>query len=624
MPEAVQPAPRTAKDLGVRADRAWEAKNYPESQRLYAELLKRPDIAAHIVPLAWERLTASAVDNRDWNAVQSALNGWGRALPEAMTSWPWNRSKAALIDTQQGAPFADDFLKGLIKDNDLPEPTRIRAADELIRRFTERNDLPGILEGYALRYNLTASEQDRLVLETEAAALLRDQPVAALAEAANVTSQEPITGFPKNLLTGVYDLKRLEEDSALWPQVWQDLIALKDENLWAGPFPFARDLETLTRRLGRPKQHIALAIPLQGPYASIGWRIAQGVGAGQWYLNSQGMQIEVTIINSSASGWADELSALPPTCRIVGGPLRKSSWKTLLENKLEEKLAFFAFMPTLDNEGVKAWRFFGSPRDQVRAIVRTAGNQTISRFAILYPQEPYGRVMAQYFWEEATSRGGEITGMTSYPPGEPTAWGKTVASLLEAEGLGKGELNPEPDFQAVFLPDTFKNAKLIVPQFFFYNENRMLFLGSQLWGQGPNPDSPLEASYFDLAVYPGGWWKDNPSPAMSELRRILQETGQEEPEFWTALGFDFVRFSAGLSSPGTSPDPQALNAALNARQSFSWTMAPLSWDTNGLAAQDYFVFQPTQSGPRLADPDHIATRRSQREARREKVSTLPQ
>jgi ABC-type branched-subunit amino acid transport system substrate-binding protein len=620
-PEAVQPSPRIAKDLAGKAEQAWEARDYFESQRRYTELLEDPNLPQGTAPLAWERLTTSAVKNRDWNRAQSALNKWARAFPEAMTSWAWNMNKAALIEEEQDSSAAERFLKGLVEDSDLPEGTRTQAAKEFIRRAAERNDLAGTLNGYGLQYDHVSSHPDRLALETEVTRLLRDKPLDLLAEAANATRQEPITSFPKNILTGMYDLKRLEENADLWPQVWQDLITLKDKSPWAGDFPFDQDLETLTQRLGQPRQHIALALPLQGSYASIGWRIAQGVGAGQWYLNSRGMDLQVTIINSASPEWTKELADLAPTCRIVGGPLRKSAWQAIRENELEEERVFFTFMPTLEEEGTRAWRFFGSPRDQVRALVRSARNQTISRFAILYPQEPYGRVMAQYFWEEATSHGGEITGMNSYTPGEPTAWGKTVSRLLEAEGLDKGELNPEPDFQAVFLPDSLENAKLIVPQFFFYNENRMLFLGSQLWEQGPNPDSPMEASYFDLAVYPGGWWKDNPGPAMTELNRILQETGQRAPDFWTALGFDFIRFSTGLTSPGTPPDHQTVNRDLTTRKSFSWTMAPLSWDENGIASQNYFVFHPTQAGPEIVDPEHISSRRSQREARRKQLAS---
>ena len=616
-PQAVEPKPQVSPDPVTRADHAWRTGNYPESQRIYAELLQDPDISPQIVPQAWERLAMSALENHDWNGAQSALNGWARAVPDAMISWPWNRIKAALVGEKEGVPAADRFLTALLDDGDLPRETRDKAARELIRRYDEQADVPGILEVYGLQYHTTDSQQNRQTLETEAVGFLQSQPLSLLQEAANATMQQPLTAFPRNVLTGVYDLKRLEDDPDLWPQVWQDLIVLKDKGDWAGPFPFAEDLETLTARLGHPRRHIALVIPLQGPYASIGWRIAQGVGAGQWYLNSRGMDLEVTIINSEAPGWDKELADLGTTCRIVGGPLRKSSLESILGRNLEKDRAFFTFMPTVEDEGTSVWRFFGSPRDQVRAMVDAAFANGISRFAIVYPGEPYGRAMARYFWEEATGQGGTITALDSYEPKRPAAWGKTVAKLLQTEDLDKEELNPEPDFRAVFLPDTLKNAKLIVPQFFFYNENRLLFLGSQLWGQGKNPDSPLEASYFDLAIYPGGWWKNNPGPGMQDLGRILQETGQKAPDFWSALGFDFTRFASGLGCMGSTLSSQGLNEALSTHQSMSWTMAPLSWDENGLASQNYFVFQPGRTGPHIADTDHMTIRLSQREARRQ-------
>jgi outer membrane PBP1 activator LpoA protein len=613
-----QEAPLTdSMHLADRAHRAWEVADYPQSQRLYAALTRDPTLSRQTRSLAWERLALSAVYNHDWNTAQEALGAWARAFPEAMSSWPWNKVKAVLTEKRQGVPEAEDFLMSLLKDTDLPQSTRTQVAEELVRRFNEHDNLAGVLAIYGLQYDLETELLKRQALEAQVTSLVQDKSLELLAEAANATRQESITTFPKNILTGVYDLKRLEKDTTLWPQVWQNLVALRDKGQWAGPFPFDQDLETLLNRLGLPRQHIALVIPLQGPYASIGWRIAQGVGAGQWYLTSQGMDLEVTIINSSVPGWEKEVEKLDATCRVVGGPLRKAAWESVLQHGLDRDRAFFAFMSTVEEEGSRVWRFFGSPRDQVRAMVQSAFASGITRFAILYPKEPYGRAMARHFWEEATAQGGTINGMGSYDPRQPASWGKAVAQLLGTDTRNKDALNPEPDFKGVFLPDTLEHAKLIVPQFFFYNENRLVFLGSQLWEQGTNPDSPLEARYFDLAVYPGGWWKNNPGLGMKELSRILRETGQKEPDFWTALGFDFTRFAAGLGFLGSPLARQTVNETLQSQQSFSWTMAPLAWDEKGVASQDYFVFQPTQSGPLPADPARIIQKRTQREARRQ-------
>ncbi len=616
-PHGVERKPHPSHDPAARADAAWQARNYQESQRLYAHLLEDPHLSQTFLALAWERCTASAVENQDWNGVGSALNSWARAIPHARVSWSWNRIKALLREHQDGIPAAERFLMALLRDEDLPEGTHSKAAQELIHRLTERHNLSGILDVYGLQYSRTSSLEKRQKLEAQAIDVLQAQPLSLLQEAAVATAHEQLTNFPFNVLTAVYDLKHIEKNPRLWPQVWQDFVLLKDKGQWAGSFPFARELEALKAQWGHPRQHIALLIPLEGPYASVGWRIAQGAGAGQWYLNSQGMDLKVTLINTSAPDWEQEAAHLTPHCRIIGGPLRKTSLETILSKGLARDRAFFAFMPTVEDEGTRVWRFFGSPRDQVRAMVTSAFANGISRFALVYPRESYGRIMARHFWEEASFQGGTITAMTSYDPKQPAAWSKTVAKLLRAEDLAKDALNPEPDFKAVFLPDTLENAKLLVPQFFFYNENRLLFLGTQLWGQGSHLDSPLEATYFNLALYPGGWWEDNPGLGTKELERILKETGQQPPDFWTALGFDFIRFAAGL---GYVPSPLAhedLNAILCARQPLSWAMAPLSWDTNGLASQDYFVFQPTRTGSHPVDSDRITRRLAQREARRQ-------
>ncbi len=603
--------------LAEQADKAWQNQNYRISQRLYDDLLKQKELPKKTRSLAWERLAQSAVNNRDWNAVLDALNGWAKEMPDATSLWPWNRIKAIHVEQQLGAPAAETFLTNLLQKDDLPKTTKDSITEHLLKGFGEHKDLAGILGIYALQYGQASSMEKRANLEREVLHILQEQPLAQLHEAATQTAEIPLTDFPKNILTGVYDLRRIEDNPQLWPEVWQDLMTLKDTSQWADTFPFANDFKNLMAKWGPPRRHIALLIPLQGPYASIGWRIAQGVGAGQWQLNNQGMDLQVTIINTSAPGWQKELAHLDAACQIIGGPLCKPTLTTLLQQGMDKERAFFSFMPSVEEEGTRIWRFFGSPRDQVRTMVRSAMNQGIFNFAVVYPQESYGQIMSRQFAQEVEEQGGTIAATMDYNPQKPSSWGKSVAELLQAENLDKDELNPEPAFKAVFMPDTLKNAKLLVPQFFFYNENRLLFLGSQLWEQGKNPDSPMEASYFDLAIYPGGWWNNNPEPQMKDLQSILQETGQQQPDFWTALGFDFIRFSAGLGTLETPLSPDAINERLAARQAMFWTIAPLTWDENGLASQEYFVFQPSRRGPRIADAERIATTLSRREAHRQ-------
>jgi hypothetical protein len=116
-----------------------------------------------------------------------------------------------------------------------------------------------------------------------------------------------------------------------------------------------------------------------------------------------------------------------------------------------------------------------------------------------------------------------------------------------------------------------------------------------LWTQGFNPNE-LEAHYFSLALVPGAWWPENQGAKVALLKKLLDQTAQGKPGFWVALGFDFVRFSAMLASLSDTRQPAKLNQILAGLQGMDWTMAPISWDEDGQASQELFVFQPSSSG----------------------------
>ena len=607
-------------DVRQQAERAWQAGDYRASQRLYARLANDPTVPSPQRAFIWQRLTLSAIQTKDMAQAAAALTTWTQLEPEARTTGIWNIAQATVLKDREGNPAFEHFLTAILEDQNLPLETKTEAATALILHYREQNNEISALHVYRALYSLTPTTGKKKALETRLQKELQSLPLQDLATAVDSTTLGAMTTFPKNVLIAVYDIRQLNQDDTLWGQVWQDLHALLEKGEWAGTFPFAKELNELTKKYGHPTRHIALLIPLQGPYKSIGWRIARGVGAAQWSLSRQGMELNVTLINAANPSWVQEVNNLPSTCQIIGGPLQKTTWETATANGLDKQRAFLTFMPSLNNEGRQAWRFFGSPRDQVRTVISAAVANNISRFAILYPQEPYGTKMAQYFWEEATQQGGEIMAMSSYTPKQPTLWGKKIASFLKAENLKKGDLNPEPDFKAVFLPDSMDNAQLIVPQFFFYNENRLMFLGTQLWGQETERLKHLETRYFDLAVFPGAWWKDNPAPSVTALKAILQDNGQKEADFWVALGYDFTRFAARMVVPSRTTSNTAMNTSLAAPQAFDWAMAPITWDKEGLASQHYFTFQPTSNGPRVASQERAASIIAARETRRQTQS----
>jgi branched-chain amino acid transport system substrate-binding protein len=190
--------------------------------------------------------------------------------------------------------------------------------------------------------------------------------------------------------------------------------------------------------------------------------------------------------------------------------------------------------------GTYVFRNFMTPEMQMQALgayaVDTLG---LKRFAILYPQEPYGKRFMQQFWRSVAARGGAVTAVEAYDP-KNTDFAGPIKRLIEGEMRPQGSLtapaliqdpkrqayaalgggqdslaqylfasptawimdgyrssirsNSGPEavaetdlaassakFEAIFLPDAPRKAGLIIPQLAYYDIRYAQLLGTNLW-----------------------------------------------------------------------------------------------------------------------------------------------
>ena len=84
-----------------------------------------------------------------------------------------------------------------------------------------------------------------------------------------------------------------------------------------------------------------------------------------------------------------------------------------------------------------------------------------------------------------------------------------------------------------------------------YNgEDRLVLMGTTLWEQGLSGKSVVNIERFALAVFPGAW-------NQARAPKALQSAGHD---FWTALGYDFARFSVQLGFAKRPPSPDVTAA----------------------------------------------------------------
>lgn len=354
----------------------------------------------------------------------------------------------------------------------------------------------------------------------------------------------------------------------------------------------------------RPQEvHVALVLPLSGPYAAIANKIRTGADAAKELLRSRGITVNLAEMDSNDAGWTHTLKQLPPEYTIVGGPLRPNAFHEASLGSLEQERVFFTFLQGLSGatEGRDAWRFFSSPDDQIRTLLQTARNEfNIRNIAVLYPQEPFGKRISKLFSQVADTQGVTIPAMEAYPPEDPLRWSDVVAQLLFEGAAG-------PELQAVFLPDVWSKVEMLVPLFFYHQREDLLLMGSTLWGQTLSETPEVEMHNFRLALFPAAYWDGSNATAARELRNMLP--AGSESSLWEALGFDFIRFASRLAPIPPRWDAALVNSRIQQAQGMDWSMAPIAWSQVGEARQDMFLFTPTEQGMRPADLQAMRQRR---------------
>ena len=622
-------AGRPAIDTAEQADRAWEAGDHAASETLNRRLLDRGGLTEAQQAEAWERLAVSALGNNHGHVALEALRNLARLRPEAPQTWRWNEIYLRALMSIHRPEDARRHMDSLLRDATRPWDLRFRAGLSLARDQWNGRAYELAMQTLARLYQASPDPAPVSRARLERAFLeelkLTDGPT--LTALASIVPPEAQWNFP-------YTIVRLEQarrgaaDEATRPQAWQLLNNLQRLGHFADPKLVAEVAEPVMQAYGAPQGGLVLALPLTGPYAEIGWKVLRGAGAAQWNALTQGAQMTIRVVNTEAADWLDRLAALPKGFTLLGGPLRLDRFEALCARGLEREHPTFAFMPSLGGEveGMDAWRFFPGGRDQVRALAQLAvGELGISEFGVLHPDEPYGDRFAELFTGEIEEWFASVNATAAYPPKQPTKWARTVAPFLNVDtSVPEDEREPvNPPFRAVFVPDAWSQAKIIVPQLFFYDEDRLLVLGPSLWGQGLERDDNVEMNYFRTAAFPGPWWDENPAPGAAALRDALAADGLGAPDLWVALGFDFVRF-AGLMPPLPAAwGSDSVNAALPVAQGIEWSMAPMHWDMAGRMSQDLFLFRPTGKGAAILDKD-LLTRRLERtrEAHEKRVQTL--
>lgn len=259
---------------------------------------------------------------------------------------------------------------------------------------------------------------------------------------------------------------------------------------------------------------IGVVLPLSGKHATIAQKTLRGLQMGLGLHDPSPSEFKLAVIDSAANTdvarrAVERLVIEDSTIAIVGDLLSKTA-ETVAQkaDELGVPVIGLSQKSGLTQIGPNVFRNALTSAALVRELVQNSIEKYgMKRFAIIYPNDPYGAEYANLFWDEVLARGGQITAAQSYASGENDFQG-AISRLVgtyyvedradEYTNLVRkwyGEqkvitsrvtvptdlLPPITDFDAIFIPDGVKALGQIASMLVYNDISGVRLLGTNIW-----------------------------------------------------------------------------------------------------------------------------------------------
>lgn len=351
---------------------------------------------------------------------------------------------------------------------------------------------------------------------------------------------------------------------------------------------------------------IGAVLPLTGKHSSIAQKTLRGLQMGLGIYGSKPSDFKLAIIDSEtnpdvARRGVERLVIEDGAIAIVGDLLSKTAEPVAQKaDELGIPVIGLSQKSGLTRIGDNVFRNALTSSSIVRALVQNAIDvQGMSRFAILYPNDPYGVEFANLFWDEVLARGGQITAAQSYASNEkdfaaPISrlvgtyylenrteeyaaliknWYSNQKTITARVTPPTDLLPPVIDFDALFIPDGVKALGQIAPMLVYNDVSQVRLLGTNLW----NNSELIErgTSLIENALFVDALSSVDSEFQRTSFYKLYKTTFGDEPTSFSAQAYDIglALREAILRGARTRV---ALREALASLQNFSGTVGSIS------------------------------------------------
>jgi len=294
---------------------------------------------------------------------------------------------------------------------------------------------------------------------------------------------------------------------------------------------------------------VAAALPQGGKQSRVGEAVLRGLALGAGAL---GGPPAVTALVREAST-APEAAAAVDTAVDAGavaviGPVDAETADAAVARAAERRIVVVSLAPRAEERPSNEWSFhiMHSAEARARALARRAFAGGVRRFAILGPDNGYGKAVGRAFTDEVTRLGGEIATEVLYP-----ADTRSFAAMVK---------KLEGTWQAVFVPDQADRLELIAPSLAAagmvsrpigtkkVKGARPIVLLSTAEGAGP--DYVRDAGrHSEGALLAPGFFLDRGDPAIAAFADRYEQAFGKPPSAVDAYAYDAALVVARAQAP---------------------------------------------------------------------------
>lgn len=446
------------------------------------------------------------------------------------------------------------------------------------------------------------------------------------------------------------DWQRLEESL-------QRLLAEAPSHPFA---PRAREmLARATRRVEVSSNTVGVLLPMSGRYKAIGEAVLRGV-----QLALTGSDVELVVKDTQGdthlTAQAMEQLAFDEGAMAVIGPLLTDDARraALLAEELQVPLLTLSRQEGVTDIGPYVFRNMLTHSAQARAIADYALKvKGYKRFAVLYPNIPYGVELANAFWDQVAAQGGQVRGAESYAHDQTTFTSEAkklvgryyledradyYESLREVRGETdafrrrkavekvREKVEPVVDFDAIFIPDDWRRVSLVAPALAVEdivtnacdprdiarirktmgrNVKTVTLFGTNQWsspkGRSGMPELIERGGKFvNCSVYVDGFFVDSQRPATRRFVQAYRSAYEgKEPGLLEAVGHDSAAMVRAILEKQKPRTRAAFRDSLAALKNFEGATGRTSFDERREAHKPLFLLSVDGKGVTELSPE---------------------